>query len=134
PRVKAMNARGPEILGTLPVPHQVKPKAFKQLISAEHVQLLDTRHLLSFGGGHIAGALNIGYSSSISMWGGWLLDPERPLALVLPQQGVARDVVAWLVRVGVTDFAAVLDQGMNSWVQHGERFETVDQISVHALN
>ena len=95
--------------------------------------MLDTRNMLGFGGGHVAGALNIGHTPSVSMWGGWLLDPERPMALVVPPQGTARDVVSWLVRVGVTDFSAVLEKGMDAWTMAGQPFETVDQLSVHEL-
>ncbi len=134
PRMKEINAKGPEILGSLPVPKPLKPKEFKARVADKDVQLLDTRHYLGFGGGHIAGALNIGYSSSISMWGGWLLDPKKPIAIVLPPGGEAHEVVAWLVRVGLTDFAAVLDGGIDAWVQAGEPIETLGQMSVHRLH
>lgn len=133
PRMKQINARGPEVLGGLPTPQPLKPAAFQSLVAGDDIQLLDTRHLLAFGGGHIAGALNIGYSSSISMWGGWLLDPERPIALVLPEQGRAEDVVSWLIRVGYTDFAGVLDGGLDAWVQAGHDFDSLEQMSVHEL-
>jgi hydroxyacylglutathione hydrolase len=134
PRMKQINARGPKVLGGLPEPRPLNPKDFKALVASGNVQLLDTRHMLGFGGGHIAGALNMGHSPSVSMWGGWLLDPERPIALVTPPQGAARDVVAWLVRVGLTDFAAVLDGGMDAWVMAGESFDTVHQLSVQKLH
>ena len=39
--------------------------------------LVDTRMMLAFGGGHIAGALSIGASPMLSIWAGWLLDPDR---------------------------------------------------------
>ncbi len=139
PRMKQINARGPQVLGSLPTPPLVNPKDFKALISSRHVQLLDTRHMLGFGGGHIPGAINMGHSPSVSMWGGWLLDPARPVALVVPSQGLARDVVAWLARVGITDFAAVLDQGknpsgMDAWIMAGEAFDVTPQMSIHALH
>src|SRR5690606_32515169 len=108
PRMKKINAAGPEVLGELPQPRPLKEQQFQKHLADDTVQLLDTRHMLGFGGGHLPGAINIGYSSSISMWGGWLLDPERPISLVLPAQGEARDVVAWLVRVGLTNVSAVL--------------------------
>jgi len=134
PRMKVVNAEGPEILGKLPVPKALKPKEFEKVIADENAQLLDTRHMLAFGGGHIAGAMNIGHSPTISMWGGWLLDPGRPIALVLPEGGKAEDAVAWLARVGLTKFAAVLDGGMDAWTLAGKTFETIDQISVHELS
>lgn len=134
PRMKVVNAQGPEILGGLPVPKPLKPKEFEAVIADKAVQLLDTRHMLGFGGGHIAGAINIGHSPTLSMWGGWLLDPDRPIALVLPNEAKAKDAVAWLARVGLTRFAGVLDGGMDAWTLAGKKFETIDQISVHELN
>ena len=134
PRMKKINAQGPKVLGKLPEPKLLNPREFETLIADETVQLLDTRHMLGFGGGHIAGAVNMGYSPSISMWGGWLLDPERPIAVVLPPNGRAEEVVAWLVRVGLTDVTAILDGGMDAWVKAGKGFETIDQIPVQTLN
>ena len=41
--------------------------------------------MLAFGGGHIAGAMNIGPRAELSIWAGWMLDPEQPIFLVLPK-------------------------------------------------
>ncbi len=134
PRMKKVNARGPEVLGKLPVPRPMKAREFEALVADEKVQLLDTRDVMAFGGGHIKGAINIGYSPTVSMWGGWLLDPERPIALIVPKEGKVENVVAWLVRVGLTDFAGVLDGGIDSWIMAGKDFEATPQMSVHELN
>lgn len=76
----------------------------------------------------------IGHSSSVSMWGGWLLDPKRPIAMVTPAQGTALEVVRWLVRAGLEKFAGTLQGGMDAWIKQGGDFVTVNQMSVHELN
>jgi hydroxyacylglutathione hydrolase len=134
PRMKQVNAKGPDILGALPEPPPLGPKEFKTLLADRNIQLLDTRNMLGFGGGHIPGALNIGHSSSVSMWGGWLLDPERPIAIVTPPQGAAREVVDWLVRVGLEKFAGTLQGGMDAWTKHSGKFASIPQMSMHELN
>ncbi|RYG98526.1 MAG: rhodanese-like domain-containing protein [Alphaproteobacteria bacterium] len=134
PGMKVVNAKGPEILGTLKAPQALGPGEFKNLIASDDVQLLDTRNMLGFGGGHIPGALNIGYSSSISMWGGWLLDPKRPIAMVTPSEGDPVEVVKWLVRVGLEKFVGTLKGGMDSWTKAAGEFVTVTQMSVQELN
>ena len=134
PSMKVVNAKGPEILGALTAPQALGPKEFKNLIAGEGIQLLDTRNMLGFGGGHIAGALNIGHSPSVSMWGGWLLDPKRPIAMVTPAQGPPLEVVRWLVRVGLEKFAGILNGGMDAWTKEAGDFTTVKQMSVHDLN
>ncbi len=134
PSMKKINAAGPEILGSLPDPQQLTPADFRTAVAAKDIQLLDTRNMLGFGGGHIPGALNIGYSPSVSMWGGWLIDPERPVALVTPSQGEAREVARWLARVGITRFAGTLGGGMDAWTKKAGDFTTVAQMSVQELN
>lgn len=133
PGMKQVNAKGPQILGALPEPQAFGPKEFKNLIADKEIQLLDTRNMLGFGGGHIPGALNIGYSSSISMWGGWLLDPKRPVAVVTPSQGNAREVARWLCRVGIEKFAGTLQGGMDTWTKEAGEFATVAQMPVQEL-
>ena len=52
----------PKILGNLCRVPGLPPKTFKQAIDGEAGILIDTRTMLGFGGGHIAGALNIAAS------------------------------------------------------------------------
>ncbi len=134
PRMKRENARGPGILGATREPEPLPPAEFERRISRPEVQLLDTRHMLGFGGGHLTGAINIGHTPSISMWGGWLFDPDRPIALVVPPDVRAAEASAWLARVGLTDVSTVLEGGMDDWTLSGRRFDTLPQMSVHELH
>ena len=68
------------------------------------------------------------------MWGGWLLDPERPVAIVTPAEGHAREVTRWLVRIGVTRFAGTLAGGMDAWTKKAGEFSSIQQLSVQELN
>ena len=133
PRMKEVNARGPEVLGGVPEPEPLEPDAFEKVIASFEVQLLDTRHFFGFGGGHIADALNIGHAPSVSMWGGWLLDHQRPIALVKAPEGAATDFTAWLMRVGLTNVNTVLAGGMQEWTMSGRRFAMLPQMSIRTL-
>ena len=82
PRLKEMNTRSPPSRANgsaSPLP----PSDFKSILDKGGHVLLDTRHQLAFGGGHIPGAWNIGAAGHFSIQAGWMLDPERPLLLVL---------------------------------------------------
>ena len=57
-RMKKLNAAGPEVLGRLPIIPALPPKTFKEMVEAKSAQLVDTRSMLAFGGGHIDGALD----------------------------------------------------------------------------
>lgn len=131
PRMKKLNAKGPEILGNLPTVRALPPKTFQQALEKEEGVLIDTRTLLAFGGGHIAGALNIGGTPMLSVWAGWMLDPDRPLLLVLKDDSEIDPVVKRFLRTGYTRFAGYLAGGMEAWDNAGFDLETLGVMTVH---
>jgi hydroxyacylglutathione hydrolase len=134
PVMKRVNAQGPEILGNLPRVPALPPKAFKDAIEKKAGVLVDTRMMLAFGGGHIPGALNIGGSPILSIWAGWMLDPDRPILLVLESDDDLERTVRLFVRTGYTKFAGYLTGGMKAWDAAGFPLERIGQMSVHELN
>ena len=133
PLMKKVNAKGPEILGNLPRVPGLPPKAFKQAVEEKAGVLIDTRMMLAFGGGHIAGALNIGGSPMLSIWAGWLLDPDEPILLVLESDSDLDEIVRLLIRTGYTKFAGYLVGGMRAWDNAGFELAEVGQMTVHEI-
>lgn len=133
PLMKKVNAKGPDILGNLPRVSGLPPKAFKQAIEEKVGILIDTRTMLAFGGGHIAGALNIGGTPMLSIWAGWLLDPEEPILLVLSSDNDLEKVVKLFLLTGYTKFAGYLVGGMKTWDNAGFELDEVDQKTVHEV-
>lgn len=133
PRMKKVNAKGPEILGNLPSVRGLPPPAFKKALKETDAVLVDTRPMLAFGGGHIRGALSIGGTPMLSIWAGWLLDPQKPLLLVLESDDQLNEVVRYFVRTGYTRFAGYLVGGMTAWNNAGLALESVGQMDVHEL-
>jgi hydroxyacylglutathione hydrolase len=134
PRIKKINAQGPEILRGLPAVDLLEPSAFQRRHAIGDVQLVDNRDMLPFGGGHIDGAWNLGPRPELSLWAGWMLDPKRPIALVLRNEGDLPEVLRQLIRVGITRFAGCLKGGMDAWVAAGLPVRTLDQLPVNELN
>lgn len=134
PLMKKINAKGPEVLGNLPRVPGLPPKTFKQAVDETAGVLVDTRTMLGFGGGHIAGALNIGGTPMLSIWAGWLLDPEKPLLLVLDSDGDLEKIVKLFIRTGYTNFAGYLAGGMKSWDNAGFELTDIDQKTVHEVH
>src|SRR5207247_11399414 len=83
PSLTKVSAEGPNVLGNLPRVPALTPKAFEEAIEKKAAVLVDVRNMLAFGGGHITGALHIGGTPILSIWAGWMLDPEEPILLVL---------------------------------------------------
>jgi hydroxyacylglutathione hydrolase len=134
PVMKKLNAKGPEVLGNLPRVAGLPPEAFKEAIEKRAGVLVDVRTNLAFGGGHIAGALNIGGSPILSIWAGWMLDPNEPVLLVLEDDDRLEEIVCLFIRTGYTRFAGYLVGGMKAWDAAGFANEEIGQMTVHELN
>ena len=134
PVMKKVNAQGPQVLGNLPRVPGLPPKAFKEAIEKKNGVLVDVRTMLAFGGGHIPGALNIGGSPILSIWAGWMLDPDEPVLLVLESKNDLEEIVRLFIRTGYTKFSGYLVGGMKAWDAAGFPLTEVGQMSVHELN
>src|SRR5881398_2381328 len=134
PVMKKVNANGPEVLGNLPRVRGLPPKAFKEAIEKRAGVLVDTRTMFAFGGGHIPGALNIGGSPILSIWAGWMLDPNEPILLVLESECGLEEIVRLFIRTGYSKFAGYLVGGMKAWDAAGFPLDKVGQMNVHELN
>lgn len=132
PRLKRLNAEGPPTLGGPPRVAPLTPDAFAA--AADGGQVLDTRDMQAFGAGHIAGALNIGARPELSVWAGWLLDPERPIHLVLETDRDLPRVLRLLWRTGFVRFGGYLAGGMAAWRETGRPMAAIPQMTVQELN
>ena len=89
--------------------------------------------MLAFGGGHIKGALNIGGAAILSIWAGWLLDPDKPILLVVESDEKLNEIIRLFLRTGYTKFAGYLVGGMAAWDSAGLPLESVGQMTVHEI-
>ncbi len=131
PLMNTVNIKGPEVLGNLPPVRGLPPELFQQATQDSASVLIDTRMMLAFGGGHIKGALSIGGLPMLSIWAGWLLDPDRPILLVLESDDKLEAIVRYFIRTGYTKFAGYLVGGMKAWNNAGLPLESVGQMTVH---
>lgn len=134
PGLKVINTEGPQVFGYRPIAPAMTPHEFKKLAQSGNSTVIDTRSMLEFGGGHIAGAVNIEDRGELSVWAGWMLDPKQPLALVLKDDTKLDEVVAIFWRTGFTTFAGYLVGGMQAWALSGLPMESLPQIDVHKLH
>lgn len=133
PRLKCRNTEsqpesGPR-MAVAPLPAQ----EFAALVKRGTASLVDTRHMLAFGGGHIAEALNIGAAGHLSIWAGWMLDPEKPLLLVLDSDSQLPAVLTHFARTGFDKFAGYLAGGMSAWANAGLTMKATPQLHASSL-
>lgn len=132
-RLKKSNERGPKVLGHLPAVAALPPEQFHAAMDETDVVVVDTRQMLAFGGGHIPGAINIGDRPELSVWAGQMLDPEKPLLLVVEKERHLARVLRMLWRVGLTNVRGYLVGGMKAWMNAGLPLVGLPQLSVHEL-
>lgn len=133
PLLKKINAQGPALIGAAPMVPGIPPEEFQKAVNRGDSQLVDTRQMLAFGGGHIPGAINIGDRPEMSVWAGDMLSYEKPILLVVEDE-TQIDWIAWhFAYVGLTHFTGYLAGGMKAWDNKGLPLETLPQVSVQQL-
>jgi hydroxyacylglutathione hydrolase len=70
----------------------------------------------------------------LSIWADWLLNPNEPILLVLPDENRIDEVVKLFLRCGYTKFAGYLVGGMRAWESAGFDLEETGQMTVHEVN
>lgn len=133
PRLKQRNEKDPPERGAPGAIAALPPQQFAQALEDASRVLVDTRHMLAFGGGHIAGALNIGAAGHLTIQAGWMLDPRKELLLVLEQDADAQAVLTHLARTGIERFAGFLAGGMTAWQNAGLPLQSLAQMHVREL-
>lgn len=133
PRLKDVNTNAPPCPAAAAVVPALPPTEFKNVLSEPDVILVDTRHMLAFGGGHITGALNLGASGHLPIQAGWMLDAENRLLLVLESDSQLPLVLKHLARTGFTRFAGYLAGGMSAWENAGHELVQLPQMHVTQL-
>jgi hydroxyacylglutathione hydrolase len=133
-RMKQLNSKGAPILeGLTRLGKPLEIDEFAAHACNEGV-ILDVRHPLAFGGGHIDGSVNIGMPDQLSFWAAWVMPYNKPIYLVVEDETHVRPTIQALVRVGLDDIRGYLRPGFVNWVNSGKDFIDLPQASVHALN
>jgi hydroxyacylglutathione hydrolase len=99
-RSVTINLRGAPFLSDRPALAHLGPSEFN-VVKQQGVTTLDVRPAALFGDGHAAGSLNIGVATpSFSVWCGFFVNPDLPIALVVDYETEAERAQLELVRIG----------------------------------
>ena len=131
-RCSAVNAKGPALVGSLPVPGPLAPEEFRKLKDNGHI-VVDLRDYTAFGGAHVPGSYHLGLGGNFSTFAGWILPPDRPLLLVGNTEEEVHLATIHLRRVGLDRVVGCLDGGIHAWGISGLPLEHVPHISVQGL-
>ncbi len=119
-RIKAQNRRGPSPLG------EVTPRPLTIQTAIGYFQsgaaLLDLRDKASFKANHIPGAVHLELDDQLSNRIGFVLPPDVPVILLLPEGSEADDyahTVYALARVGYDSVVGYLAESLAVWTAYG---------------
>lgn len=80
----------------------------------DDVMVIDARPIEEYATGHIPGSLSVELSRSFGVWVGWLVEFEKPLALVLSPSQDAGEALRQLTRIGYDDIRGMVNS-LDGW-------------------
>ncbi|MDZ7732706.1 MAG: MBL fold metallo-hydrolase [Acidimicrobiia bacterium] len=131
-RMRHQNLAGVAPLGVLEEPPALGPDDVAAL-GESGVTVLDARMPEAFGGGHVPGALNVGFSASFATWAGTVLAEDAGVVLVLDRPDDLWPITWDLLRIGYPPPRGWLAGGMLAWRTAAHPIAGLPQISVHDL-
>jgi len=105
---------------------------FEKLVEDHATTTIDTREPGAFAGSHIPGSFSI-WLDGVSVYPGWVLDDDEPVALVTERPGDAQVARTYLNRLGFDNVVAHLCNGMPDWRNRGKPIARLKTCSVEQL-
>jgi hydroxyacylglutathione hydrolase len=123
-RMRPINQAGPPLLrGVVPAIRLLQVAGAAAAVDAGAL-VVDARSPVAHAAGHIPGSLSIPAGSSFGTWLGWVVDPDRPLVLVVDGPAALDDLARQALRIGFEPPAGYLDGGIEAWRRSGRPVET----------
>ena len=117
-RMRAVNRRGPRVLGNMPRLDPLAPED----VAERHRRgqaVVDMRSVHEYARGHIPGVFHVELRPAFASWVGWVVPFGTPVILVSDSTEVHEFAVRQLIRIGFDDLPGYLDGGMAAWERAG---------------
>ncbi len=99
-------------------------KDFKNRMQKDNVTILDTRNANVFSNGFVPGSVSIGLEGRFAEWAGILLPFNHSLLLVT-DEGMEKETVIRLARVGFENIEGYLKGSLAAWQKAGEQTDLI---------
>ncbi len=130
-KMEELNLEGAPVVAALPVPEPLPAEEFAAAMD-EGALVIDLRSPEAAAGARVPGSLVIPLNM-LPSFGGWFLPYDRPLALVVEYPDEAQTTVRYLHRLGYSEVAGYLEDGLHGWEVSGREFEAIPQITAQTL-
>jgi hydroxyacylglutathione hydrolase len=132
-RMRPTNQAGPRLLGgQVPEPLPLAIDDVRGALAGE-AQMIDLRAPAEHALAHVPGSLSIPSGSSFGTWLGWVVEPERPLVLMLDDPADWDDAVRQALRVGYEQIRGHVRGGFTAWAESGGAIESSGRLTVDQL-
>jgi len=128
-----INRTGAHSLTEIRRPPALSPQEVRELVGLGHT-ILDVRPAAEFGGGHLAGSLNIGLGGQFATWAGILIPMGTPIVIISESADDLGEAVMRLARVGIETVKGYLLGGIDAWREAKLELTQVPQITVEELH
>jgi hydroxyacylglutathione hydrolase len=132
-RMRPTNQAGPRILGArIPDPHPMRVDEVRAALARDAL-VIDARQPAAHALSHIPESVSIPTGSSFGTWLGWVVEPDRPLILVLDDPADWDDLARQALRIGYEDVVGHLHGGIQEWADAGGALESSGRLTIHQL-
>lgn len=107
----------------------LSPEAFEVAANETGAIILDTRQATDFKDAFIPNSINIGIKGDFAPWVGTLItDIQQPIIFVA-DEGLEKEVITRLSRVGYDNILGYLAGGIETWKAAGKETDSIESIS-----
>ncbi len=130
--MRAVNRRGPRVLGELPrlaplTPHEVHAH------QRNGEAVVDMRSVHDYARGHIPGVYHVELRPAFASWVGWVAPFGTPVILISDTTEVHAYAVRQLIRIGYDDLPGYLEGGMSAWERAGLPVQRVPVLTMREV-
>ena len=108
-------------------------KKFKELMNIKDVVVLDVRNQKEFKQGYVPGSIFIGLNGSFAPWVGSIIKDINTKLLLVCDEGLEKETILRLSRVGFDNCIGYLDGGFSSWSSNNT-FDIIESVSAEDLS
>ena len=108
-------------------------KKFKELMNIKNVVVLDVRNQKEFKQGYVPGSIFIGLNGSFAPWVGSIIKDINTKLLLVCDEGLEKETILRLSRVGFDNCLGYLDGGFSSWSSNNN-FDIIESVSAEDLS
>lgn len=130
--MRAINQRGPRVLGRLPELAPLTAGEVQQALTRGDA-VVDMRPVARYVQGHIPGVYHVELRPAFASWVGWVVPFGTPLVLVSETPDTHEEAVRQLIRIGYDALAGYLAGGMDAWERAGLPVVRLPVLTVEAV-